>query len=143
MQKIRQEVETLDIKLQQQKLMQPLQAELTKLVQDRPPDWLDVPQRAPLDSSLLPKLPELLRKPAQDANIEFVDLHSDVKTLSSDGYTRMAFTATVRGSSSGFHRFLISLCQLPYLAELRQVKVSRPKPGGMQMTISAILSLKS
>jgi Tfp pilus assembly protein PilO len=142
LQSLRREETQIRAKLEQQNLIQPLQAELKRLSQDRPPEWLEAPKSEPLDSKQLPRLPELFRKPADEAGLEFGELVADVKTLSVDGRQQMAFTVTVTGESSGFHRYLISICQMPFIAELRQVKLHRPEPGRMQLTVSAILSLK-
>ena len=53
--------------LLEQKVVQPLQAELSRLTAQHAPAGLEAPVRAPLRSADLPGLPEIFRAPARQA----------------------------------------------------------------------------
>lgn len=128
--------------LLEQEVVQPLQAELTKLNTQQPPAGLAAPVRAPLRSADLPGLPEIFQAPARQAGLTLVQLSTDVQGLPLDSYRQLAVTVTVDGACSGFHDYLLRLCRLPFLAELRRVTIRRAGPNQVQMTISAMLSVQ-
>ena len=128
--------------LLEQSVVQPLQAELAKLSTQEPPAGLEAPVRAPLRSADLPSLPEIFRAPALQAGLTLVQLSTDVQGLPLDSYRQLAVTVTVDGRCSGFHDYLLSLCRLPFLAELRRVTIRRTEPDHVQMVVSAMLSVQ-
>lgn len=129
--------------LRDQELLKPLQTELARVTLQQLPEGLEAPVRSPLRSADLPTLPEIFRVPADQAGLTLVQLSPDVETLPRDAYRQLEVTVTVTGTCSGFHRYLLSLCRLPFLAGLREVTVRRTEPDSVQMVVSAMLSVKN
>jgi len=128
--------------LLEQEMVKPLKTELDRLILQRQPKELEAPVRAPLRSAELPRLPDIFLAPARETGLELVRLSPDVQALSLDGYRHLTVSVTVAGTSGNLHPYLLSLCRLPFLDELRQVTIRRSGPGQVQMTVTAMLSVQ-
>lgn len=129
--------------LLEQEMVKPLKGELDRMILQQAPNGLEAPARAPLRSAELPRLPELFQTPARAAGLELVQLSPDVQTLVSGGYRHLTVSATVAGDCSRFHPYLVSVCRLPFLAELRQIAIRRTGPGKVEMMVTVMLSVQS
>jgi hypothetical protein len=127
---------------QRQKAIEPLEADLLRLASQKPEKGLEAPVRAPLEAGKLPRLPELFETPARRTGLALVRLDSNVEGLSSAGYRELDIELTVGGPCSGFQRYLVELCRLPFLAELRHVTIRRTGADSAQMTVAATLSVR-
>jgi len=125
-----------------QKTVEPLEAELLRLVAQAPEQGLEAPVRAPLAAGKLRSLSELFETPARRMGLALIELDSDVAGLPSAGYRELDIELTVGGSCSGFQRYLVELCRLPFLAELRHVTIRRTEADTVQMTVAATLSVR-
>ncbi len=137
------EIKDYQATLRDQEMIRPLQAELARIAVQQLPEGLETKTRAPLRSRELGSLPELFREPARRAGLTLDQISPDVQALPLDGYRQMAVTVTVSGPCSGFHHYLLSLCRLPCLAELRRVTIRRTTPDHVQMVVSAMLSVQN
>lgn len=129
--------------LRDQEMIRPLQAELARIAVQQLPEGLETTVRTPLRSTDLGTLPEIFREPAREAGLTLDQITPDVQALPLDAYRQMSVTVAVSGPCSGFHRYLLSLCRLPCLAELRRVTIRRTEPDHVQMIVSAMLSVQN
>jgi hypothetical protein len=136
------EIRTYQNQLLEQEMAKPLKGELDRMIVQQQPNGLEAPTRTPLRSADLPRLPEIFRAPAREAGLELVQLSPDVQTLSIDEYRHLTVSATVSGNCKNFHPYLISVCKLPFLTELRQVAIRRTGPGEVQMVVTALLDVE-
>ena len=137
------EIKSYQDHLLEQEMVKPLKTELDRIIMQQAPSGLETPARTPLRSAELPRLPELFQQPARAAGLELVQLSPDVQTLASEDYRQLIVSATVSGNCSQFHSYLVAVCRMPFLAELRQVAVRRTGPGSVQMVVTVMLSVQS
>lgn len=137
------EIKGFQDQLLEQEMVKPLKTELDRIILQQAPNGLAAPARAPLRSAELPRLPELFQTPAREAGLELVQMSPDVQTLASEGYRQLIVSATVSGDCSRFHPYLVSVCRMPFLAELRQVAIRRTGPGRVEMVVTIMLSVQS
>lgn len=137
------EIKDYQGQLREQEMVKPLRADLDRIILQRQPEGLEAPVRAPMRSAELPSLADLFLEPARQAELKIVQISPDVQTLTKDGYRQLDVTVTVTGDFQNFHPYLISICRLPALAELRRVAIRRVGPEDVQMTVFATLYVQS
>jgi Tfp pilus assembly protein PilO len=135
------QIEDYQTDLREQGLVKPLQDTLFQLTATEPEQGLAAPIRRPLPSEKLRRLPDLFGAPAKENGLALVRLSPDVGELPKHGYLQLPLQVTVRGTCSSFQRYLVAICRLPFLAELRQVDIRRTSENTVEMTISATLNI--
>ena len=124
----------------EQEMIEPLDLHLTRLLQTSE-GALTAPARVPLSPERLRALPELFGEPARQLGLAVVELRPNVETLSERGYRELGVGVTVAGGCGAFQKYLVDVCRMASLKELKQVTIRRRSPGNLEMTVDVSLQM--
>ncbi len=116
------EITTLHQKVQTQELLFPVYKRLIKEVIQKVPTKLSVPEKNKISPNDLVRINEMLNKLAAESEVTFSRAIPDASNYLEDkGYLTMKVDFI--GDFFNLRRLLLSICQLPYLESIDQMRI--------------------
>ena len=116
------EIDNVNTKIEEQKILTPVYESLMKKVQLKPPEGLNYVPKEKLKTDDTRKVAERFQEMAETSMLTLVEFSPAIETLiNRSGY--MMLDIELRGEFINLHPFLLQMCQMPYLEQIEEIKI--------------------
>ncbi|KPJ76757.1 MAG: hypothetical protein AMJ54_10500 [Deltaproteobacteria bacterium SG8_13] len=116
------EIDNVNTKIEEQKILTPVYESLLKKVQLKPPEGLNYVAKEKLKTEDTHKVAARFQDMAKNSRLTLVEFSPAVETLiNRSGF--MMVDIELRGEFINLHPFLLQMCQLPYLEQIEEIRI--------------------
>lgn len=116
------EIDNVNLKLEEQKILTPVYESLLKKAQVKPPEGLNFVPKQKLKTDDTRTVAAKFNELAKNSRLTLVRFTPAVETLiNRSGY--LMVDIELRGEFIDLHPFLLELCQLPYLEQIEEITI--------------------
>ena len=132
------EIEKLNARIEEQRILTPIFHNLLKRAKMEPPSGLPVPQKAKLTHGDINTISSVFQEIAARHNLKLEDIKTDVSSMVQDtGYLSMQLRLS--GSFYKFREFLVDLGSIPSLEHIEEISI-RPQRESRELKIKLWLA---
>jgi hypothetical protein len=133
------ERDAVKVDIEEQKVLSPLYRELLGKLQKKPSGVLPDGGRTALSVDDVDVVPLLIKKMAQECDLEAISVMPDVKSLASNPQF-MSLHLVVKGDFPRFRKFLFDLERLPYMEHIEEMQIQEAL-GGRELRLKTWLAV--
>jgi hypothetical protein len=116
------EIENINIRIKEQKILTPVYENLLKRAQMKPPEGLNFVPKQKLEKGDTEKVAATFKSMANDSQLMLVDFSPALDTLiNRTGF--LMVDIVLQGEFINLHPFLLQLCQLTYMEQIEHVSI--------------------
>ncbi len=116
------EIEALQIKIQEQELLNPIYRELIRQAQKKMPGDLPLPQTGKIEQRTLAEINDVFSELARKSGVLFESAVPDASSYM-DESGQLTMSVTFSGDFFQFRELLLNVCKLPYLKSMDEFKL--------------------
>lgn len=116
------EIENMNSRVEEQKILSPVYENLLKKAQLKPPESLEFIEKKKLKRGETEAIANMLRDMAGSSKLKLVEFSPKVETIIS-GTGLLMVDFMLKGEFINLQPFLLQLCQTPYLEQVEQIRI--------------------
>lgn len=120
------QIETLRNRIEEQSLLMPLYENLVKKTQTQPPEAIDRIEKASLERGGTERVVEQLNQMAENNRLTLVTFSPSIETILGQS-KYLSVDMVLQGEFINMRPFLLELCRLPYLAQVKSIQIESEK----------------
>jgi hypothetical protein len=116
------EIENIETRIEEQKILTPVYQNLLKKVQLEPPEGVEFTAKQKLETGQAAQLADVFEKMAAASRLQLVEFSPEVGSLlRNTGFLQV--NLMLKGEFINLHPFMMDLCQLPYMEMIEQIHI--------------------
>ena len=120
---LEEELDTVQMKIQEQELLNPIYRELIKQAQKEMPRDLPIPEAGKIEKRTIADLNDVFAEMAKQCEVIFESAVPDASSYL-DESGQLTIRVTFSGDFFNFRRLLLGICKLPYLKSIDELKMN-------------------
>lgn len=120
------QIENIQTRIEEQKILTPVYENLLKKVQLKPPEGVNFTSKEKLKTGQAEKIAGVFQELARESNLELIEFTPELESiLRNPGFLQVSLM--LKGEFINLHPFLMDACQLPYMEMIENISIKSAK----------------
>jgi len=120
------QIENLQTRIEEQRILTPIYENLLRKTQAEPLEGVELIEEKALKRGQTEQVVDWFREMAETSGLKMVDFSPSIDTILSDS-DHLEIDMTLQGEFINMHPFLLELCQMAYLEQLKSFQIESEK----------------
>ena len=120
------QIENLQNRIEEQRALMPIYETLLKKTQMEPPEGIELIEKKALNRGQTEQVVDTFTQMAESSRLKLVNFSPSIETILGKS-NHLEVDITLQGEFIDMHPFLLDLCQLPYLSQLKSFQIESEK----------------